>query len=581
MQKTESVKPKAESVKLKAESVKQKAIRADINTRVNSFLLLAFSVTLLAFSVKTAAQDSTALYIQQVLHPQEAEMRTQALARLAALQPPAAFPFLAAVSSSSLYLLDGRAVTTGSRSAGQDDRFPIYEVYPGQRQLKDEKGRPLLLPLSALQPVTASRPQRLQLAPLAAVLDMFSADAQKRAMAYSQQGAKGAAHADALRLALQTETDPLALRAGREAMYAVRLQRATDAAAARLLIDSLYQHNGDNATGILRNWAKKPGVPQEAAAYALQQAQRLDSHYAWMQRIQNLFSGVSLGSILILVSLGLAIVYGLAGIINMAHGEFLMIGAYTTYCMELLFTNVLQVQDANWFFIAALPASFVTAGLAGLLLERLVIRHLYARPLESLLATWGISLILIQAARTLFGDLTAVKLPGMLAGGWQVTPHLVLPWNRLFIILLTIVVVIALYGLLFRSRLGMQIRAVTQNRNMAACLGINTKRVDAVTFFIGSGLAGLAGCAMTLIGNVVPDMGQTYIVDSFLVVVTGGVGKLMGTIAAGLGIGIFSKVLEAFFQAVYGKVLILLGIMIFMQFRPRGLFPDKGRIAEN
>jgi urea transport system permease protein len=295
--------------------------------------------------------------------------------------------------------------------------------------------------------------------------------------------------------------------------------------------------------------------------------------------IQNLFSGISLGSILILVSLGLAIVYGLAGVINMAHGEFLMIGAYTTYSVQLLFTNVLHVHNNNWFFIAALPLSFVTAGVAGFLLERLIIRHLYARPLESLLATWGVSLILIQTARSLFGDLTAVKLPEMLAGGWHVTPGLVLPYSRLFIIALTIAVLFAVHYTLTATRLGMQIRAVTQNRSMSACLGINTRRVDAVTFFIGSGLAGLAGCAMTLIGNVVPDMGQTYIVDAFLTVVIGGVGKLLGAITAGLGIGIFSKVLEAFFEAVYGKVLILLLIMIFMQFRPRGIFPDKGRAA--
>jgi len=295
--------------------------------------------------------------------------------------------------------------------------------------------------------------------------------------------------------------------------------------------------------------------------------------------VQNLFGGISLGSILILVSLGLAIVYGLAGIINMAHGEFLMIGAYTTYSVQVFFTNVLHVQSTNWFFIAALPVSFIVAGLAGLLLERLIIRHLYAKPLESLLATWGVSLILIQTARSLFGDLTAVKLPEMLAGGWRVNENLVLPYNRLFIIALTIVVLIALYRTLTATRLGMQIRAVTQNRSMSACLGINTKRIDAMTFFIGSGLAGLAGCAMTLIGNVVPDMGQTYIVDAFLTVVIGGVGKLLGTITAGLGIGIFSKVLEAFFEAVYGKVLILLLIMLFMQFKPRGIFPDKGRTA--
>ncbi|HEY0610954.1 MAG TPA: urea ABC transporter permease subunit UrtB [Chitinophaga sp.] len=527
------------------------------------------------------AQDSTGIYIQQVLHPQNDDMRGQALSRLASLQAPAALPFLEAVNSSSLYLLKDKAVTVGGKKSGTEELSTVYEVYPSHQLLKDESGQPLMLPASSLQQVQISRVQRLQLASLSSWLGIFSSDPQKRAMSYGQlQQTSDTSQIKALALALQMETSPAALRAGKEAWYTVRLNNTADASTAKLLVDSIEANGGDNATALLRAYAKKAGSPQEAAVYALKKADKLDSNYAWLQRIQNLFSGISLGSILILVSLGLAIVYGLAGIINMAHGEFLMIGAYATYCTELFFANVLHIQNSNWFFITALPVSFIAAGLMGLFLEWLIIRRLYARPLESLLATWGVSLVLIQTARTIFGDLTAVKLPEMLAGGWQVSPHLVLPYNRIFIILLTIVVVIALYGMLFRTRLGMQIRAVTQNRNMSACLGIDTRRVDAFTFFIGAGLAGLAGCAMTLIGNVVPDMGQTYIVDSFLVVVTGGVGKLVGTITAGLGIGIFSKVLEAFFQAVYGKVLILLLIMIYMQFKPRGLFPDKGRIAE-
>jgi urea transport system permease protein len=533
----------------------------------------------LLFSTARAAEDSTALYIQQVLHPQDDSMRAQALGRLAALQPPAALPFLEAVNSSSLFLYKDKVVTTGSKKSGKTELFTIYEVYPVQQLLTDSKEQPLVLPLTDLQQVQISRLQRLQLAGLASWLAIFNPDAQKRAMAYGQLQAGDTAQAKALALALSMENSPYARRAGKEAWYAMQLTSA-DVGLAKLFIDSLVENGGDNAAALLRTYAKKTGTPTAAAVYASRKADGLDSHYAWLQRVQNLFSGISLGSILILVSLGLAIVYGLAGIINMAHGEFLMIGAYATYCVELFFNNVLHLQDSNWFFIAAMPVSFIAAGLMGLFLEWLIIRRLYARPLESLLATWGVSLMLIQTARTIFGDLTAVKLPDMLAGGWQVSPHLVLPYNRLFIIILTIVVVTALYGILFRTRLGMQIRAVTQNRNMSACLGIDTRRVDALTFFIGAGLAGLAGCAMTLIGNVVPDMGQTYIVDSFLVVVTGGVGKLVGTITAGLGIGIFSKVLEAFFQAVYGKVLILLLIMIYMQFKPRGLFPDKGRIAE-
>lgn len=530
-----------------------------------------------------ASDDRTGDWIEKVLHPQNEEIRAQALSRLVLLQPSDALPFLEAINSNSLYLLNGKAVTLGSKKQdGAEDVFMIYEIYPERLLLLDKNAKPLMLPTASLQQVQISRPHRLLLAKLSSWIGIFSVDPQKRTMAYGQlQPIADTAQTRALAMALKMETHPGALRAGKEAWYSIQLNNATNAGPAKLYIDSIEANGGDNATAVLRAYAKKTGAPREAAAFAAKTADKLDSHYAWLQRIQNLFSGISLGSILILVSLGLAIVYGLAGIINMAHGEFLMIGAYATYCTELFFNNVLHIQNGNWFFITALPVSFTAAGLMGLFLEWLIIRRLYARPLESLLATWGVSLILIQAARTIFGDLTAVKQPEMFAGGWQVSPHLVLPYNRLFIILFTIVVVVALYGMLFRTRLGMQIRAVTQNRNMSACLGIDTRRVDAFTFFIGAGLAGLAGCAMTLIGNVVPDMGQTYIVDSFLVVVTGGVGKLVGTITAGLGIGIFSKVLEAFFQAVYGKVLILLLIMIYMQFKPRGLFPDKGRIAED
>jgi urea transport system permease protein len=408
---------------------------------------------------------------------------------------------------------------------------------------------------------------------------LFNADPQHRAVAYGQlSDTAGPAVLAIVQTALQQETDPDALRAGREKYFALRLNSVTNAAVAHAYIDSLRDNGGDNATQVLRDYANRP---TSAGNYALEAARTLDNQYLWLQRVQNVFSGLSLGSILILVSLGLAIVYGLAGVINMAHGEFLMVGAYTTYSLDQFFTNTLHVHNGNAFFIAALPASFLVAGGAGLLLEKLVIRRLYGKPLESLLATWGISLILIQTARTIFGDLTAVKLPPMLSGGWAISPHLVLPYSRLFIIGLTALVVAGLYLTLQRSRLGLQIRSVTQNRAMSACLGINTRRVDAATFFIGSGLAGLAGCAMTLIGNVVPDMGQTYIVDSFLVVVTGGVGKLAGTIVAGLGIGFCSKIFEAFFEAVYGKVLILLLIMLFLQFKPKGLFPDKGRMAED
>jgi len=232
----------------------------------------------------------------------------------------------------------------------------------------------------------------------------------------------------------------------------------------------------------------------------------------------------------------------------------------------------------NWDFY--LKLSFLAAGLCGLALEATVIRFLYGRPLETMLATWGVSLVMIQGARVYFGDLTSVAAPNWLRGGFQAMVGVYLPYNRLFIILLSVLCVVGIYLLLFRSGLGLRVRAVTQNRNMSACLGIPTRRVDAYTFAFGSGLAGIAGCALTLVGNVEPGLGQNYIVDSFMVVVAGGVGKLAGTIVAAMGIGSLNKLLEPSFGAVYGKVLILVFVILFLQWRPAGLFAMKGRNAD-
>ncbi|MBS0028126.1 urea ABC transporter permease subunit UrtB [Chitinophaga sp. 22321] len=538
-------------------------------------------ICLLLARLAGTAQDSASIYTAQLLQPSADSVRTHAIGRLAALRIPATFPLLMAINDKKLYLLDQKAVTIDSKPSGEGT-YRLYTLYPENTLMKNSSGQPLLFPLSALQAVDIPRGDRLQLAGIASLLNLYSNDAQKRILAYTQLKNTGDSSAQQLlQDALARETNTDASRTGKDVLYAAKLHGATNAANAKAYIDSITDNWSDNAPVLLRSYAKSGFFNQEVATYAAEKAASLEKRYDGLQRIQNFFSGLSLGSILILIALGLSIVYGLAGIINMAHGEFMMIGAYTTYCTQLFFTNVLGIPQTDFFFIAALPISFVVAGALGLLLERLVIRHLYAKPLESLLATWGVSLILIQTARLLFGDLTAVKTPLLLTGGWQVSPHLTLPYNRLFIIALTLVMVLLTYAMLYRSRLGLQIRAVTQNRQMSACLGIETRRIAAVTFFIGSGLAGLAGCAITLVGNVVPDMGQTYIVDSFLVVVTGGVGKLAGTILSGLGIGFFTKVLEAFFQAVYGKVFILVFIMLFMQYKPKGLFPDKGRIAED
>jgi urea transport system permease protein len=321
---------------------------------------------------------------------------------------------------------------------------------------------------------------------------------------------------------------------------------------------------------------------QKAVANAAARAiERIETWAVWSSAIETMFRGVSLSSILLIMSLGLAIVFGLMGVINMAHGELMMVGAYATFVTQELFKAYLSPSMFDSYFLLAMPVSLLAAAACGFILEATVIRFLYGRPLETMLATWGVSLVLMQAARVYFGDLTAVVAPTWLSGGAQVMVGVYLPYNRIFIIGLSIVCVVGIYLLLFRSSLGLRVRAVMQNRNMSACLGIPTRKVDAYTFAFGSGLAGVAGWALTLIGNVEPGLGQNYIVDSFMVVVTGGVGKLAGTIVASLGIGGLNKLLEPSFGAIYGKVFILVLVILFLQWRPSGLFAIKGRHADS
>ncbi|MHB1022162.1 MAG: urea ABC transporter permease subunit UrtB [Acidobacteriaceae bacterium] len=290
-----------------------------------------------------------------------------------------------------------------------------------------------------------------------------------------------------------------------------------------------------------------------------------------------IFNGLSSSSILLLISLGLAITFGLMGVINMAHCEFMMLGSYTAYVLQNEFIKLFGQAHFGYYFALALPASFLVAGAAGWVLERLLIRHLYGRPLDTLLATWGVSLLIQQLLRQIFGaNNVDVQSPLFLTG--RLTIHSVeMPYVRLFIILITIICVAGLYWLLYRTNLGLRIRAVTQNRNMSACLGVSTHRIDAYTFAIGSGLAGIAGCVISLLGSVGPTTGQNYIVDAFMVVVLGGVGKLAGVIAGSLGIGEFNTLFESFSTATMGKVFIFALVIIFLQIKPKGFFPTNSR----
>tara|TARA_B100001971_G_C18259500_1_gene585357 strand:- start:44 stop:1747 length:1704 start_codon:yes stop_codon:yes gene_type:complete len=325
----------------------------------------------------------------------------------------------------------------------------------------------------------------------------------------------------------------------------------------------------------------EPDTDENVRVAAVAAVKRIDNWAFYARTAQTLFRGLSLSSILLLMALGLAIVFGLMGVINMAHGELMMIGAYSTFVVQHIFLAYFPQSAFDYYFIAALPVAFLVAGVFGLAIERGVIRFLYNRPLETLLVTWGIGLILQQTVRQTFGAANVdVSSPSWLSGGAQLMVGVFIPYNRLFIIGLTIVCVIATYLFLFRTNTGLKIRAVTQNREMSACLGIRTGHIDALTFAFGAGLAGLAGAALSQVGNVGPDLGQNYIVDSFMVVVTGGVGKLSGTVAAALGIGSLNKFLEPLFGAVYGKVFILGLVILFLQWRPSGFFPAKGRGLE-
>ncbi|WP_425667387.1 urea ABC transporter permease subunit UrtB [Vibrio tubiashii] len=360
--------------------------------------------------------------------------------------------------------------------------------------------------------------------------------------------------------------------------FAIAIDAALDPKAPNRIdaVESISQSNQAIVLKTLNTILAQETDPQliAAAERGLQDYQQSQRLYAG---VETLFFGLSLGSVLVLAGIGLAITFGVMGVINMAHGELIMLGAYTTYVMQQLLPAHTGVA-----LILSIPMAFLVSGLVGILIERSVIRHLYGRPLETLLATFGISLILQQAVRSIFSPLNrSVSTPDWMAGALEINPMLSLTYNRLYIILFCAMVFVALVMILKKTPLGLQVRAVSQNRPMARAMGIRSERVDAMTFGLGAGVAGVAGVALSQLTNVGPNMGQAYIIDSFMVVVFGGVGNLWGTLVAGLGLGLFNKILEPWAGAVLAKILVLVFIILFIQKRPRGLFPQRGRAAES
>ena len=338
----------------------------------------------------------------------------------------------------------------------------------------------------------------------------------------------------------------------------------------------------------LKKLSSKEDISPALAAECGSSIDAIESYQGKVRNLSHVFNGISAGSVLILMALGLSIIFGLMGVINMAHGELMMVGAYMTYVVMHLFGHT-ESTPANYYYIFAIPAAFLAAAFFGILIEFLVVRHLYGRPLDTLLATYACGLAMIQGARLIFGDNIGVNAPIQLVGSFELFQDFNIAWARLFIIFFCGFCVLLIYLLMGKTRMGLLIRATTQNRATARSLGVNSRFIDSMTFAFGSGLAGLAGCALTLIAGVTPDMGQNYIVDSFLVVVVGGVGELAGVVAAGLGIGVLNKAFEPFLgwlfpastaSVTWGKVVILVLVIAFIQWRPAGIFPPKGRLAD-
>ena len=459
----------------------------------------------------------------------------------------------------------------------------------GDKTVDAVTGKPVTVKADELESLTLNNSLRAIVDSAASSLELQSPDIAVRTQAISTlfDQPENASRA-AVEAARKAEADA-GLRARLDVIWAntVLAQGAEAGRDARIEAIRILGHDSNPQSRqklmplVERDAAGKYKEADEGVRVAAQVAiDQLRTEQRRAELLGNLFAGLSLGSVLLLAALGLAITYGLIGVINMAHGEFLMIGAYATYVVQTLF-RAYAPNAFDWYLVAAVPVSFLAAGAVGFALERIVLRHLYGRPLETLLATFGVSLLMMQAVRTIFGAQNVeVANPAWMSGGIEALAGLVIPYNRIIIILFALGVVTVAWAVLNRTRLGLFVRATTQNRTMAACVGVRTWKVDSYAFAFGAGIAGLGGCALSQIGNVGPDLGQAYIIDSFMVVVLGGVGQLAGTIVGAFGLGIINKFIEPFYGAVLAKIFVLVLIVLFIKKRPQGLFALKGRSAE-
>ncbi|WP_431066252.1 urea ABC transporter permease subunit UrtB [Methylotuvimicrobium sp.] len=498
--------------------------------------------------------------------------REQAIEHLSVTGHPRSLPILEALLDGRLYALRDKKTAVVATESGQDYRI-------ADASTEADLG---LVERSELSKVNITNSLRTKLRKKISILQLQSDDASVRLFAVNAM----VKTADAKTLELlkeyeSTETDEDVLSSMR-LIFALNDLQNSDKSVRLNAMDTLKEYNSLEAYNRLSVLIEKDNAgnfieaDNEVRKIAQAALKKIDARLQFYNSVETVFFGLSLGAVLVLAAIGLAITFGVMGVINMAHGELMMLGAYTTYVMQQIMPNHIGLS-----VILAIPAAFMISALVGVAIERGIIRFLYGRPLETLLATFGISLFLQQTVRSIFSPLNrSVTTPEWMSGSWQINDFLSLTWNRFYIVLFCLLVFAALLQILKKTRLGLEVRAVAQNRNMAKAMGIPTARVDAMTFGLGSGIAGVAGVALSQITNVGPNLGQSYIVDSFMVVVFGGVGNLWGTLVAGFSLGIANKMLEPHAGAVLAKILVLVFIILFIQKRPRGLFPQKGRAAE-
>ena len=572
--------------------------------RLRSYLSAVTLITLI-WAGSSSADDASIRGHIHVLANGNADARHAAAGALVSTGDARLEAFFESYLTDSLYLWNDVLLVGGDITEDDDlnEWVPLFD--PLTRTPYLHGGEAALIMIDDLEEISPSRKERSFMLNSKHLLRLSSSSEHMRLAGAKKCGNLPGIPEAYEQLQLMGETDPVEIvrRTAQESVRLISFQASLDdltSEAHMLVVQDLAATK--SIRGLSRIEAQLQSLP-ELRDLDVETRDRLEhlyassietikGHISFVERCASVFQGLSLGSVLVLMALGLAITFGLMGVINMAHGEFMMLGAYATYEVQCLFNwlierGVLSQSAFDWYYVAALPVAFLAAGMIGLIVEVSVIRFLYRKPLESLLATWGVGLVLIQLVRLRYGDNIGVTAPMWARGGIEIIQDVVLPYSRCFIIALCAVSMSLVYILMGKTRIGLRMRATMQNRDMAKGLGVNTQRVDRFTFAFGSGLAGIAGYAWTLIGGVTPDMGQkNFIIDSFLVVVTGGVGELAGVIFSGIGIGILTKFVEPLqfgdftMGAIWAKVTLLVVIAIFIQFKPAGLFAPKGRLAD-